>query len=80
MIGLATLDVGARVGNRTLNLGIKRLPTDRLRSSQGVVSASLPYSGYDAVVSESLLVLHGVSPRSCQIGGGRGGLEPPTSA
>jgi hypothetical protein len=27
---------GARAGNRTLNLGIKRLPTDRVRASQGV--------------------------------------------
>jgi len=27
---------GARAGNRTLNLGIKRLPTDRLRASQGI--------------------------------------------
>ena len=27
---------GARAGNRTLNLGIKRLPTDRLGASQGV--------------------------------------------
>jgi hypothetical protein len=27
--------IGARAGNRTLNLGIKRLPTDRLRASQG---------------------------------------------
>src|SRR5665213_1341689 len=27
---------GARAGNRTLNLGIKRLKTDRLSASQGV--------------------------------------------
>jgi hypothetical protein len=27
--------IGARAGNRTLNLGIKRLQTDRLRASHG---------------------------------------------
>ena len=29
---------GARAGSRTLNLGIKRLPTGRLRASQGTTS------------------------------------------
>jgi len=34
-------DIGARAWNRTLNLGIKRLPTDRLSSSQSM-SGRLP--------------------------------------
>ena len=47
----------------------------------GYVRVSLPYSGYDAVVSARLLVSHRVSPRSCQIRVvGREGLEPSTSA
>jgi hypothetical protein len=75
---------GARAGSRTLNLGIKRLPTDRLRASQGR-SERLSRIRVMTQSSARLLMPHRVSRRSCQpscqIGvEGRGGLNPPTAA
>src|SRR5258706_5275639 len=55
----STTHFGARAGSRTLNVGIKRL-------APNCVSAPLPYSGYDAVVSARLQMPQRVSRRSCQ--------------
>ncbi len=48
------LDDGARAGSRTLNLGIKRLPTDRLRTSQGGSGRLTCIRTFDATVSGRL--------------------------
>src|SRR5260370_7210204 len=45
---------GARAGSRTLNLGIKRLQTIRLRTSHGVSGRLTCIRSYDAIVSGRL--------------------------
>jgi hypothetical protein len=59
--------IGARAGNRTLNLGIKSLPTVRLSEDQGGSARLIRTRIYDATVSESLLECQGVSRSRCQI-------------
>src|SRR5713101_7495110 len=60
------LDDGARAGSRTLNLGIKRLPTDRLRTSQGGSGRLTCIRTFDATVSGRLRKCQAVSGLSCQ--------------
>jgi hypothetical protein len=55
-------------GNRTLNLGIKTLSTQRLREDQGGSERLNRTRIHDATVSESLLESQGVSRSRCQIG------------
>src|SRR5712691_7011544 len=57
---------GARAGSRTLNLWIKRLWTDRLRTSQRGLRRLTSIRAYDAIVSGRLRECHGVSWLSCQ--------------
>ena len=63
-----TQHLGARAGNRTLNLGIKSLSTLRLREDQGGSQRLDRTRIYDATVSGSLLECQGVSRSRCQIG------------
>ena len=60
--------IGARAGNRTLNLGIKSLSTRRLREDQGGSERLIRTRIYDATVSESLQESQGVSRSRCQLG------------
>jgi hypothetical protein len=59
--------IGARAGNRTLNLGIKSLSTLRLREAQGGSGSLIRIRIFDAAVSGSLLEYQGVSRSRCQI-------------
>jgi hypothetical protein len=60
-------NIGARAGNRTLNLGIKGLSTRRLREDQGGSERLNRTQIYDTTVSESLREDQGFSRSRCQI-------------
>jgi hypothetical protein len=60
--------LGARAGSRTLNLGIKSLPTVSLMASQGGSERISRTRIHDATVSQRLLESQGVFASRCQIG------------
>ena len=64
--GVSTAHFGARAGSRILNLGIKRLPTDRLSTSHRVSARLTCIRRHDATVSGRLRECQGVSRLSCQ--------------
>jgi hypothetical protein len=58
---------GARVGNRTLNLGIKRRLTFLVRKRQDVSGRASRIRPSDAFVSQHVLACHRQPPVICQI-------------
>jgi hypothetical protein len=59
--------IGARAGNRTLNLGIKRRLTFVARKRQDVSGRASRIRRSDALVSQSVLACHRLPRLSCQI-------------